>query len=227
MATYATVSEFRTFTGKTLTTDDTEIGKLLDAAAEAINRYCKRPDGFVADAAASARVYTGSGGPIQRIDECVSVSTVGVKDAPSDTTYTTWAASTDYLAFGGDPERPDFQPTAKGKPYTGLLIAAGGSYSHFTSGTYSGRAGFKPTVNVSRGVPTVQVTARWGYAEQVPGDIKSACLMQAIRWYKRLQSAMADAVGNPEMGQLFYRRVLDPDIEQILRQGGYRRHVPG
>jgi hypothetical protein len=223
---YATAAELRAEFNKTSTADDVTLGRLLDAATRAIDRTCNRPDGFVADTEASARVYTGSGGPVQDIDECVEITTVAVKDAADDSTYTEWDA-TDYEAFGGSADRPNFQPTAHGKPYTALMCSADGDYSTFTSGKYSGRAGFRPSHNVTRGVPTVKVTAKWGYAATCPPDIKEACMMQAARWYKRFESAMADTVGSPDTGTLLYRRKLDPDIEHILIDGRYVRPTLG
>lgn len=219
---YATVNELRNQIGKTGETDDVELAALLDAASGAINNYCNRPDGFQADSTASARLYTGSGGPVQEIDECVSVTTVAVKDAPSDSSYTAWVSG-DYIEFAGDANRPDFQPTVKGKPYTALMIDPTGDYSLFTAGTYTSRRGFRPSFNVSRGVPTVQVTAAWGYASVIPDAIKQACIIQAARWYKRGQSAWADTVGSPDLGQMMYRKQLDPDVKHLLEDGRYTR----
>jgi len=76
-------------------------------------------------------------------------------------------------------------------------------------------------------VPTVQITARWGFATEVPIDIKEAAIMQAARWYKRLQSAMADVLASGELGQLLYRKSLDPDIRRLLVDGRYVKPVVG
>ena len=217
---YATVNELRNQIDKTGKTDDVELAALLDAASEAINNYCNRPDGFRSDSTASARVYTGSGDTVQYIDECTSISNVAVKTSATATSYTDWE-SDDYIEFAGSPNRPDFQPTAKGKPYTALMIEPGGDYSHFTSGQYTALRGFRPEFNRTRGVPTVEVTAKWGYAATVPPPIKQACITQASRWYKRGQSAWADAVGSPELGQMFYRKQLDPDVKHLLDDGRY------
>lgn len=222
---YATVRELRNRIGKTLTGMDVELAALLDAAAKSIDRKCQEPDGFFADVTASARIFPGSGMPFQFIDHCASISSVAVKDAADDSTYTSWAA-TDWIAFRGHPDRPDFQPTVWGRPYNGIMVAADGDYSTFTSGSYTTRAGFRPMTNVSRNVPTVQVTACWGYSATVPDDIREANVIQAARWFKRGQSAWADATGNPELGQLYYRKPLDPDIVNILVEGRYMREMP-
>jgi hypothetical protein len=298
MSSYATAAELRARIGKTGTGDDDTLTALIAAAERNVNRACHRPDGFLADASASWRKYHGSGGPFQRIDECVSISTVGVKDSPSDVRYVDWttpdaysldAALTvassgslsvgtsgiysvndvlelddgtndvwltvtadngdgtysysltdgtsgvtfasgttvkstgDWIAFTGGPEAPDFN----GLPHTGIMVDPDGSYSHFTSGSFTGRGGFPPTSTVTRGTPTVRVKAKWGYATSVPYDIKEACLMQSARWYKRFQSSMADALASGELGQLIYRLELDPDIARLLRGGRYIKPAIG
>lgn len=229
---YATLAELKAEMNKTGSGDDASLQRILDAATKKIDRLCKRPDGFEADAVASARYYTGSGKPYQWIEECVAVTAVGVKDSPSDEEdeYTAWTVGTvgattgaDVFPASGEPEWPDYNST----PYTFLVVGANGDYSVFPSGRYTTRGGFKPSVLVARGVPVVKVTARWGYAAAVPDDIKEACLMQAARWYKRLQSAMADAVASADFGQLLYRQKLDPDIAGILLDGGYVKFLIG
>jgi hypothetical protein len=72
-----------------------------------------------------------------------------------------------------------------------------------------------------RGIPTVQVTAKWGYSAVVPPTITKACEMQVVRWYKRFEGAMADALASAELGQLLYRQELDPDVKFILVGGRY------
>ena len=223
---YCTVAELRGQIGKTGTSDDAQLQILIDGASEAIDAFCNRPDGFVADTRASARVYTGSGGPWQRIDECVEITLVAVKDSPDSSTYTSWAA-TDWVAFAGDPERPEFQPTAWGKPYDAIMCTADGDYSTWTSGQYVSRGGFRPSKTVGRGVPTVQVTAKWGYSLGVPPVVKQACLTQAARWYKRGSSAWADTLASPDLGQLMFRKTLDPDVEMMLVSGRYVKPAVG
>lgn len=212
--------------------DTASLQRILDAAEGAFTRLCKRPDGFVADATATARYYVGSGTTYQHIDECAAISAVAVKDSPSDDEgdYTAWTLGTvgtttsaDCFPATGDIECPVYNRT----PYTLLIIGANGAYSVFTSGSFTTRGGFPPRGAVTRGVTTVKVTARWGFALTVPDDIKEACIMQAARWYKRLQGAMADTVSGEDFGTLLYRKALDPDIALILRDGGYIRRTLG
>lgn len=223
---YATNTELKARLNKTGSEDDTTITALLEASTVAIDRFCHRPDGFLSDTLASARIYSGSGQPVQAIDECTEITLVAVKDSPTDTAYTSWVAA-DWIAFGGDPNNPDFQPTSKGMPYTGIMCSAAGDYSTFTSGRYVSLKGFAHTERTRRSVPTVQVTAKWGYSATVPAQIREACIMQAARWYKRGQAAYSDTLAMPDTGQLMFRKVLDPDIQHILEQGRFVRPTIG
>lgn len=213
---YATPQELRSFTNKASTASDIDLTTILSAAENNIDRACNRPDGFIAVTTATARIYAGSGKPYQWIDECISVSTVEVKDSATDDDYDEWAA-TDYIEFSGDPEDPNFNVT----PYTGLMVDPTGDESVFTSGKYTTRGGFRPLTDVHRGVPTVRVTARWGYAATVPDDIKAACLAQAARWYKRFEGSFSDVLASGELGMLMYQKSLDPDIKRLLVDGRY------
>jgi len=215
-AAYGTVKELRALISLTAITDDVELAMILDGAARAINRYCNRPTGFVAEPDAVIRTYAGSGKTYQLLDEYVSITLVEVKASATSSTYDSWTTA-DWIAFSGKPTNPDFNTL----PYDSIMIDPTGDESIFTSGAYTTRAGFRPTTDVRRGVPTVRVTGRWGYSSTIPHDIKMANLMQAARWYKRMQSSMADALASGELGQLFYVKALDPDIENILDNGRY------
>ncbi|KPJ77286.1 MAG: hypothetical protein AMJ81_00045 [Phycisphaerae bacterium SM23_33] len=219
---YATAVELRARIDKTSAADDATLTALIAAAERNINRACNRPDGFEADATASARIYAGTGRPYLYIDECVSVTLVEVKDSAADDDYEAWAAA-DWIACSGDPQAPDFNST----PYDMVMVDPTGDYSVFTSGKYTSKGGFRPLTDVSRGAPTCRITARWGFAASVPYDIKEAALMQSSRWYKRFQSAMSDVLASSELGTLLYRQSLDPDIRRLLIDGRYVKPTVG
>ena len=219
---YGTASELRARIDKSSTADDAVLEALIRAATRNIDRACKRPDGFLADVAASARRYAGSGKPYLLIDECVAITLVEVKDSAADDDYDSWNAG-DWIACSGDPQAPDFNSL----PYTMIMVDPTGDESIFTSGAYLTRGGFKPTTDVGRSVPTVRVTAKWGFASTVPDDIREACLMQASRWYKRDQSAVSDVLASGELGTLFFRKTLDPDIRRLLVDGRYVKPTVG
>ena len=218
---YATVIELRAEMDKTSTASDLTLARLLDSAAASINDTCNRPDGFMSIPVATARIYAGSGKPFQRIDECTSITTVAVKDSATDDDYTDWA-STDWIAFRGDPRFPDFNRV----PYTGLMVDPTGDESIFTSGAYTTKAGFRPLTDIHRGVPTVQITGKWGYATTVPADIKEICIEQAARWYKHLEAAGSGLTADSELGQLNTGK-LDGDLISRLKTRRYIKPTVG
>jgi hypothetical protein len=241
MATYADVEPLKRRVNKTDDTDDAILEVILEAAGRAIDRFCNREDGgFVAPDAASARYYRGSGTNWQSIDECIAITQVAVKDSVTDTTYTAWDTPTtpfagdgDWLPFSGDPDDPEFNIL----PYDALLIDPNGDYSTFIGGASASQDYyFAPTLYRSRRsasrsaiarVPTVEVTARWGYAATIPPQITEATIMQASIWYKRLEGSMASVLANSELGTLELFASVDPAIEMILSLGRFIRTPTG
>lgn len=207
MAAYATVAEVKARIDKSRNDDDATLTALILSASQAVDNLCNRPDGFEAVAVASARVYPGRGLSYLNIDECIAVTAVAVKDSVDAATYTAWAP-TDWVAFRGDPEEPEFNRL----PYTGIMVDPDGDYATFLDG----RLGHNT-------VRTCQVTARWGYAATAPYAIKEATILLVAQWYKRAQSAWADTVGLPDYGMLLYRQKLDPALWQMLIAGRYVR----
>lgn len=222
---YCTAAELRTQiekTGVTGAASDAALAILIDAASRAIDNFCNRPDGFVSLSTAAARVYTGDGRPFILIDEFTSITALGVKDSPTDTTYTAWA-TTDYLPFSGDPEAPDWNSL----PYNALMVLPSGDYSIFTNGVYRTTSGFRPDSDrLPYGTPTVQATAKWGYAVTAPGAIKEATISLAARWMKRGQGAWSDTLASAEMGTLLYSAELR-DVRFMLEAGRYVRPATG
>jgi hypothetical protein len=231
MMAYTTAALVRARMQKSDAGDDAIITALITAAERAINNFCNRPDGFEADAAASARYYSGNGQGHLLIDECVEIAAVAVKEDVTDTDYEAWSSPTtnmagdgDWFACTGDREAPDFNSL----PYTMLMVDPNGDYTDFTDAAYSGLWGFRTTQTTkNRGLPTVKVTAKWGYSAAVPQEIAEACAMQTMRWYKRGQSAMASVLATADLGSLEIYPTLDPDIEFILRLGRYIKPTTG
>jgi hypothetical protein len=224
-ASYATLAELKTQidkTGVTGTGSAANLQLLLDGATACIDRFCNRPDGFVSLAAAVARVYVGSGHTYQWIDECTEITLVEVKDSPTDAGYTAWAAA-NWIAFAGDPQAADFNRL----PYQAIMIAPNETYNIFISGQFTTRRGFQPDTTVTRGTPTVRVTAKYGYAVVVPPSIKQACLIQAARWFKRGESSWADSMAPANFGKLMFIKVLDPDVQLLLSEGRFVKPLIG
>lgn len=204
------------------------LSKLILAVSEALDRICNRPNGFVAASIATPKLYAGRASGVLRIDECVEITAVAAKENALDTAYTAWDEG-DWIAFTGDEASPDFNTT----PYTGIL-AAPGSSRHFTG--FSGgdaiawesdRRALARSSRKRAPAPTCQVTARWGYASEVPAVIEQACIIQASRLWKRGQSAFADTLVAGEFGQQLYRVKIDQDLQLLLRDARMIRPAIG
>ena len=222
---YAGLDQFKNQVDKVKADDDTNIQLLLDAASDGIDRILGRPIGsFVADSSASARVYVGNGLDYVFIDENVEVASVAVKDTYDATTYTAWA-STDWNTAGGSPEFPDWN----GLPYTFIQIAPGGDYSRFISGITRRSSGRRLRgYQRRRELPTIEVTAKWGFSVIAPNPIIEANIAQAARWYKRGKGSWAIIIGSGSMGTNRQKgsatAPLDPDIETMIKKTRY--YVP-
>lgn len=214
MSDYTTTATVKAAMNKTTAGDDATIAKVITFVSRLIDRECNRADdGFLAGAVATARTFVGNGGAYQRIDECAATPTlVEVKSSASSSSYTAWAA-TDWIAASGDVRWPDFNHA----PYDLLLIDPNGDYSVFSNGRYTSLQGFRPSGPLSaRGLPTVRVTAQWGYATTIPSVIEQACIIETARLYKRGQSAFADGVANQDFGNLVFAKGLDPATREML-----------
>lgn len=219
---YCTAAEVRAQIDKTSAADDATITAMIAAVQPAIDNFCNRPDGFEAGVAA-ARTFGGSGKAWQWIDETESITTVEVKDSPTDDAYTTWAV-TDWVALSGSAKQPNYNKL----PYQLLMVTASGDYAVFTSGRFSGRRGFRPDREEPFVVQTVRVTARWGYSIAVPDAIKQACITQTAIWYKRGQSGWSRVLSASEFGQLeFDEAELDPAVQLLLFSGRFVKPATG
>ncbi len=209
---YATVLEFRQQSDSIATKYDEVIQMFLNAAAEVIDKFCNWRVPFVATDPATVRLYSGTGKAVQPVDLCTVVTLVAVKYSPQDATWTSLAAS-EWIPFRGDPRQPNFND----KPYTQLMLTSGG-LGAFPSGQYASMPGFRPDPDSDRGrgLPTVQVTAKFGYADEVPPQVKAATIAQAHRWLKRGQASWADTLAQGDTGMLMFKKALDPDVQMML-----------
>ncbi len=85
------------------------------------------------------------------------------------------------------------------------MVDPNGDYALFTSGKFNTRGGFRPSSGVGRGAPTVQVTARWGYATSAPAQIKELTIGLSARMFKQGEGAWLDTLSSSDFGQLVYR----------------------
>lgn len=227
---YATVDDLETEVGLDPDKYEDVMQRALDTAAEHVNNLTNRiEDGYLADSIATTREFVGNGTGVLRIDECVEITAVAAKATYNANTYTNWL-TTDWIPFRGDPKRPILgTPAVRKKPYNQIMVnRTSGTYQFFTNGytgtSFSGFAtdryydDYAAVYN-----PTVQVTAKWGYAVIVPDVIKSATIVLATRHIKRAQAVFGDAIGNNELGTITYTSDMDKDVKGWLFRGRFMK----
>ncbi len=168
---------------------------------------------------ATAKLYDGSGVPHIWVGENVEVTLVEIKSSIGGDFIS--LASTDWIGFRGSPDDPDYNNL----PYAGILLLLSGDYSLFPdlSGTPSSWTIDRSTSS-ARKEPNIRITAKWGYSVDVPGEVKQATITLASRWFKRGQSFWADVSANAGGGgELFWRKVVDPDVQMMLEIANLKR----
>jgi len=171
---------------------DAILTQLAERASREIDRATGRePGAYYATAAATARTFDGKGGNVAWVDEMTTAPTLVEIDATGIGSWTA-LATTDWEVW---PARA----AAQGYPYTGLRLRAGGAYPVWPTGATS-----------------VRVTAVWGFAASVPGDVKQAALILAWRWFRRGQQGFADTGAVVELGQLRYTQATDPEVGRMI-----------
>lgn len=81
------------------------------------------------------------------------------------------------------------------------------------------------TLTVRRGVngttAATHATSKAVYVYEYPMPIAQACLITAMRAFKRKDTAYADIISSPELGQIIMSKGLDPDVKIIIER--YRK----
>jgi hypothetical protein len=197
----------------------TMLEELLDAISRKIDNFCGVPDNwFIAEDPESIKYFLADGKPWLRIPECIEVTAVAVKDTYTDTTYTSWDSPSSAYAGDGDwlPASGTYEYPLYGRlPYTLLIVDPNGDFSVFTNGVK---------------LPTVQVTAKWGYSASVPADIREATLAQTTVLYKRFQGSMSASLASSDLGIISMRirqSALSRDVQELLIDSGWVRPLYG
>ena len=198
MADYTTTTDVKNQLVETLgsttdTTYDALIQSLITSSSRLIDGYLGVDDNyFYPSTDTQTRYFDGNGGDELPIGSFISISTLQV--AENGTDYITWS-STDYYFH-------PYNANLKGKPYERIVIdVENGSKSYFPAWRKA-----------------VKVTGIWGYSTTPPQDVAQACIIQTLRAFMRAKSAYQDAGMNPNMGQMFYVRELDPDVKILLNK---------
>ncbi len=144
------------------------------------------------DSVTTTKYFDGTASPLC-IPDLITLTSLKL-DTNGDGVYETTLATSDYILY-----------PLNSTPKEYIKLNPNGNYSSFASG-------------IPRGV---SITGTWGYASTVPGPIRRASIIQVQRWYKRKETAFADVVGVPELGEVHYYKGLDPDIHLIVQ--AYRK----
>lgn len=187
---YASLAELKQALRIVDTVDDVLLQRALDSASELIDRHCQRS--FSADEAATTRTFDPVGNVVP-IDDVYTITDLVVASELGTVIPAAVAG-----VSGGYELRPRWAPSV-GEPWTSLA--------------YSGLWGAAWGSWWSTGI---NVTARWGYAAEVPASIVQATLLQAGRLFSRRQSPYGVA-GSPELGsELRLLAKVDPDVAVLL-----------
>lgn len=192
---YSTLVRFKEFANIPDAGDDGKAELSLNAASRQIDSHCGRR--FFVDDNVSARTYTVGDQYCVWIDDFSTTTGLVVKtDADYDgTTFeTTLTIGTHFVV-----EPIGAASASPVRPYTALRINTAGGYT------------FPPSVY---GVPTLQVTAKWGWPA-VPDDVEAACLLQARQLFKAY-SATFGAFSLGDNGVSMRVRQMDQVAEGLL-----------
>lgn len=189
---YATLAQVKAALRITDTVDDTLLEMAVESASRAIDGYANRS--FYSSGTAT-RYFAADDSFVVQINDVSGTALTLVTSSDGDDFDTTWK-TTDYQL-----EPLNGVVDGLTVPYT--RIRAVGDYLFPTSGEEA----------------LVKVTAVFGWPS-IPMAITQACIIQASRIFKRLDSPLGIA-GFGDMGAMRVSRYLDPDVEQLVST--YRR----
>lgn len=186
---YATVADLATYMTVNPVTYGDDLAHAITAASRQIDAHCARR--FWADSTATSRIYWSKDTRVLMIDDAWSITSVKSSSADNGTYDVTYTAVTDYQA----------------EPLNGVADGI--------DGLPTWRLRFnKPVLPLDTETPTLQVTAKWGWAA-VPEAVRQACLIMAGEIFK-LREAPFGVAGFGEMGAVRIGR-MSPQATALLR----------
>jgi hypothetical protein len=185
---YCTLADVKAALRITDTIDDALLENSINSASRMIDQYCNRY--FYSTSAGEVRYYKANDGFVCWIDDAQSISELKT-------------SSTDPLIFDTTWEAADYQ----------VLPA-----NRWANGAYYPITGITATDNylfpVWADMALVKVTGQFGWAS-VPEPIKFACIIQASRLFKRLESPLGVA-GVSDIGIMRVGANIDGDVAQLI-----------
>jgi hypothetical protein len=197
---YVDKDDLKAYIGLTGTAQDNNIDTAIDSACRLIDSICGRK--FSQDESVVVKTFTPKSSIYLDTPDISTTTGLIVKlDDNDDGTFeTTLILNTDYIV---EPTNPRVIKITGGttyyEPYNKITILDTRSSERFD-----------PSIKNN-----IEITAKWGYSA-VPEDIKTATLIQALRYFKRKDTPF-NTYGdiNTGVSELFSR--LDPDVQTILK----------
>ena len=190
---YASLAEVKSALRITDTVDDSLLGMAVESASRLIDGYANRQ--FFSSGTA-IRYFAAEDDFVCEIDDISSAQITLVTAMDADAVFDTTWATTDY-------QLEPLNGVLDGQAWPFTRIRAVGDYLWPISG----------------GEALVKLTAVFGWPA-VPIAIKQACIIQASRIFKRLDSPLGVA-GFGDLGVMRVSSSLDPDVQQLV--AAYRR----
>lgn len=189
---YATLAQVKAALRITDSVDDSLLEMAIESGSRAIDGYTNR--NFYSSGSA-VRVFTPNDNFMTEIDDLISLTTLKTKSDDDSGFDTTWGED-DYQL-----EPLNGRADGLASPYTNIRAVGDFLFTQYESEA------------------TVQVTGVWGWSA-VPIAVTQACVIQASRIYKRLDSPLGVA-GISDIGIMRVSNRLDPDVAQLVDP--YRR----
>lgn len=195
---YVSLSEFKSYLNLSDTFDDAELDFALATATSDIDEYCNRQ--FNDSGSATAREFLVTNRRRVIIDDFSTLTGLVVQTGSKSQGYTTTLTiDSDFIV----------------SPEGGRIGEV--PYSVWWRLIALDMLSFDPDIE-----PTLQVTARWGWAA-VPDPVKQACLLWASRIFRRKDSPEG-IIGGFDGAPIRVGWKMDPDIAMGLRR--FRKHQP-
>ena len=193
---YATLAELKTYIGLSGSGQDTNLENAINGASRQIDAITGR---FFYQTSSDIKYFTPDNALFLIVPDISTPSglIVQLDDNDDGTHEKTITVDTDFylkpLDAGNQIDGEEFSPI------TELAILDTRSSERFD-----------PTI-----VKHVKVTAQWGFSA-VPKSIKQACLIQALRLFKR-KDAPFNILGNEQTGQIELFNKFDPDARELIK----------
>jgi hypothetical protein len=183
---YATLTEIKSALRITDTLDDSLLEMAIESASRLIDGYANRS---FYSAGTATRYFVANDSFLTVIDDLVTLTSLETS-SDGDGFDTTWTAS-------------DYQL----EPLNGYVDGLQTPYTEIRAvGDF-----LFPIIGEEA---LVKIVGAWGYSS-IPITIKQACILQASRIYKRLDSPLGVA-GFGDLGVIRVSSRLDPDVAQLV-----------